>query len=269
MLRITAKDGAIISFTDQGSGYPVIFIHGWMMSHKVWHFQLPLSTEFRIITPDLRGHGESSATSFSYADCLSDLTELLDYLKIRKAVLVGWSMGAQLAIKAALLLQERLSGLVLVAGTPRFCSAAGYSTGLPPSEARGMAIRLKRDYQRTAGDFFKGMFTTTEAAGIDLRSIAAKTVGQLPPLAIALAALNALTETDLRQQLAEVVLPVTLVHGSEDNICLPGASLFMSQQLPFATLKIIDSSGHAPFLSAPERFNATVTSFIREIHGRD
>lgn len=269
MPQIKAKDGATISFSDQGSGYPVIFLHGWLMSQKVWHFQLPLTAEFRIITLDLRGHGESAASGFSYADCLSDMTELLDYLQIQTAVVVGWSMGAQLALKAALLLKERLSGLLLVAGTPRFCSSTGYSYGLPPSEARGMAIRLKRDYQGAAGGFFKGMFTAAETASIELKNIAAKTVGQLPPQEIALAALQALTDTDLRRQLAEIFLPAMLVHGAEDNICLPGASLYMSQQLPLATLEIIGSSGHAPFLSAPERFNATVTGFIRTIHGRD
>ena len=100
MPTIKAKDGANISFSDQGSGTAVLFLHGWMMSKKVWHYQLPLSSHLRIITLDLRGHGASDATGFSYAACLGDIEELLDHLDIMDVVVVGWSMGAQLAIKS-------------------------------------------------------------------------------------------------------------------------------------------------------------------------
>ena len=178
---IRAKDGSTICFSDHGSGKPVLFLHGWLMSQKVWHFQLPLAEKFRIITMDSRGHGESDSADFSYDNCLSDMAELLDHLRIESVVVVGWSMGSQLAIKAANLLPERISALFLVGGTARFCSANDYPHGLPLSEARGMAIRIKRNYQGTAGHFFKEMFSAAETACINLRDIAANTVSSRPP----------------------------------------------------------------------------------------
>lgn len=268
MPLLRAKDGATICFSDHGSGIPVLFLHGWMMSRKVWHFQLPLSAEFRIITMDLRGHGESAAADFSYAACLKDIEELLAHLSIESAVVVGWSMGSQLAVKAADLLKGRISGLLLVGATPRFCSGSDYPHGLPSFEARGMAIRIKRDYQGTAGQFFKEMFSAAETASVNLSEVAARTVSSLPPLQITLSALQALTDADLRQILADISQPVLLLHGAEDKICLPGAAEFMAEKLPLATVRIIDSSGHAPFLSAPEMFNATLTGFVRTVHGR-
>ena len=269
MPRIRAKDGSTICFSDHGSGMPILFLHGWLMSQKVWHFQLPLAEKFRIITMDLRGHGESDAADFSYDVCLSDMAELLDHLSIESAVVVGWSMGSQLAIKAADLLPDRISALLLVGGTPRFCSAGDYPHGLPLSEARGMAIRIKRDYQGTAGQFFKGIFSAAETACLNLRDIAANTVSRLPPLEISLAALQELTAADLRQILANIPHPVLLLHGAEDKICLPGAAYFMAEQLPLATLRIINFSGHAPFLSDPELFNSILTGFVRTVHGRN
>lgn len=267
MAQLKAKDGSTICFSDHGSGTPILFLHGWLMSRQVWHFQQPLTAKFRIITMDLRGHGESAAADFSYNACLGDMAELLDQLEIESTVLVGWSMGAQIAVKAAKLLKDRISGLILVAATPCFCSASDYPHGLAHTEARGMAIRIKRDYRGTAGHFFKEMFSAAETAAINLREIAAKTVSCLPPINITLSALQELTAADLRQILADISQPALLIHGADDKICLPGAAKFMAEQLPLATVRIVDSSGHAPFLSAPEMFNATLTGFIGTVHG--
>lgn len=266
---IHAKDGATISFSDQGSGPPVLFLHGWLMSKKIWHFQLPLTSSLRIITLDLRGHGRSDATDFSYAACLNDIEALLDYLETEKVTVVGWSMGSQIAIKAYALLKERISGLLLVGGTPRFCSAPDYPGGLPLNEARGMAIRLKRDYRETSGQFFTSMFSETEKASADLTDIAARTVATLPSVRVALAALQELTDTDLRQLLPGTNIPVRLLHGAEDSICPLAAAEFMAGQLPRASMKIFPFSGHAPFMSAADMFNAEVGGFVRTINGRD
>jgi pimeloyl-[acyl-carrier protein] methyl ester esterase len=264
---IHAKDGSIISFSDQGSGSAVLFLHGWMMSQKVWHFQLPLASTLRIITVDLRGHGRSDATDFNYAACLNDIETLLDYLGLENVIVVGWSLGSQLAIKAYPFLKERISALILVGGTPRFCTTADYSAGLPLNEARGMAIRLKRDYLGTSSQFFTNMFSETEKATADLRDIAARTVAPLPPLQIALTALQELTDTDLRKLLADTDIPVHLLHGAEDNICPVGAAEFMAGHLPLASVKIFPFSGHAPFMSAADMFNAEVSAFVRKVDG--
>lgn len=264
---IHAKDGSTISFSDQGSGPAVLFLHGWLMSKKVWHFQQPLTSTLRLITLDLRGHGRSDATDFSYAACLNDIETLLDYLETEKVVVAGWSMGSQLAIKAFALLKERISGLILVGGTPRFCSVPGYPGGIPLNEARGMAIRLKRNYQGTSGQFFTSMFSEAEKASADLRGIAARTVATLPSVRVALAALQELTDTDLRQFLPGTEIPVRLLHGAEDSICPLGAAEFMAGQLPRASLKIFPLSGHAPFMSVADMFNAEVSGFVRTVNG--
>jgi pimeloyl-[acyl-carrier protein] methyl ester esterase len=266
---IKAKDGSDISYSDQGSGQPVLFLHGWMMSKRVWHFQLPLSSALRIITIDLRGHGDSDANSFSYDACLSDIEDLLKHLGIRNIVIVGWSMGSQIALRSYFMLKERISGLLLAGGTPRFCNEDDYGCGLEADEARGMAIRIKRDYRGTSGQFFKSMFAADEISSGKLIDIAAKTVGSLPPLQISLSALKELSETDLRNLLPETNLPVLLIHGAKDSICPSCASEFMANHLPIATMKIFPASGHAPFLTAPEMFNAELTGFIRRVNGGD
>lgn len=264
---IHATDGSAISFTDQGSGPAVLFLHGWMMSKKVWNFQLPLASKIRIITLDLRGHGRSDATYFSYAACLHDIETLLDYLGVEKVIVVGWSMGSQIAIKACALCKERISGLVLVGGTACFCRTDDYSGGLDLKEARGMAIRLKRNYQEASRHFFRSMFSPQELASLDLMKIAANTTANLPALQISLAALQALTDADLRGALADIQIPALLVHGAEDSICPVESAKFMAEHLPRAVLTIIPAAGHAPFLSLAETFNAELTGFVRMVYG--
>ena len=84
-------------------------------------------------------------------------------------------------------------------------------------------------------------------------------------VSVAVSALKALVESDLRSLLPEISVPVLLIHGADDKICLPGASEFMSSQIPGASLEILDNTGHAPFLSRPERFNSLITGFIKSL----
>lgn len=266
---IRAQDGSEISYTDQGAGPPVLFLHGWLMSQQVWHYQLPLAATLRLITLDLRGHGKSGATVFSYAACLSDIETLLDHLGLDTVVLAGWSMGSQLAIMAAAKLTKRLSGLILVSGTSCFCTEDDSSTGLPSNEIRGMAIRIKRAYHDTSRQFFSSMFSPEESASLDLRALAAQSSSPLPPLQVSLAALAELSSTDLRQLLPGISLPVLLIHGDKDSICPVGSAIFMAEQLPCATTDLFPGSGHAPFLSSPERFNAALSGFVRTANGRN
>ena len=93
-------NGIEIAYTDQGSGTPVVFIHGFPLSRAMWENQVAgLSGQARVITIDLRGHGESQAplwfaTVDTYAD---EVAGLLDHLGIDKAVIAGFSMGGYVA----------------------------------------------------------------------------------------------------------------------------------------------------------------------------
>jgi pimeloyl-ACP methyl ester esterase len=265
MPDFTAADGSVIVYSDHGAGIPVLFLHGWMMSRKAWSFQEQLSGQFRVITMELRGHGDSSAHDFSYDNCINDISELLAHLRIDRAVIAGWSMGAQIAMRFYTVMSRKVAGMILVGGTPCFCKKDDYAFGVPQSEVRSMFLRLKRDYKSTSGEFFKAMFSDGEVSKPGLVAIANRTIGRLPDYSVAIAALQALADSDLRSLLRNISVPVLLVHGSDDRICPPGASEYMSSRIPGARLELIDNIGHAPFLSCPERFNALITGFVQSL----
>lgn len=269
MLQLVTSAGRRLVYSDSGQGMPLLFLHGWLMSRKVWTYQASLAAGFRVIAPDLSGHGESDEVAFSYADTVTDLVELCNHLGLEKGLLVGWSMGAQIGLQAWSRLRDRFAGLVLVGGTPLFCREEGYDHGVPPAEARTMALRLRRSFSRTAGEFYQGMFSPDEVRDNAPATMANAIVGRLPEVSVALAALDELIRADLRSLLAGITAPVLLIHGDEDRICLPGASRFMHDALPDSRLRFFAGAGHAPFLTRPGEFNALLAAFARGIHDAD
>jgi len=270
---LETSKGVMIYSEEAGAGPPVVFIHGWSMSGRVWRFQRELSTSFRLITMDLRGHGQSAAPADGYAveDFAADLVALFTHLGLSQAILVGWSMGVQVVLQAFPLLRPRLAGLVLVAGTPKFSANGDYPHGLPAIEVKGMELRLKRDYQKTMGEFFRGMFADGELDREQYQKIVHEIVlgGRTPEPEVARRSLQTLASADLRAVLPRIDLPVLLMHGGADAICLPAASRYMMEQMPNARLELFEGVGHAPFLSRPDVVNRLLKGFADGIYGRD
>jgi pimeloyl-[acyl-carrier protein] methyl ester esterase len=240
------------------------------MSGVVWTFQQELADGHRLITMDLRGHGQSAGgDSLSLESLASDLTELFVTLDLREAILVGWSMGVQVVLQAFQAIRSCLAGLVLVGGTPRFTATEGYPHGLAAIEVKGMAMRLKRDYQKTMGDFFCSIFAEGEPEHDQYQRIVHQVVmkGRSPEPEAARKALQILADADLRPLLPAIDRPVLLIHGRSDTICPPGASQFMAEMLPVARLQLVDG-GHGPFMARPAEFNALIEQFAQELHDR-
>jgi non-heme chloroperoxidase len=266
--------GVSIHYESAGTGRPLVFVHGWSMSARVWRYQVEsLASSYRVITLDLRGHGESSpaADGFSLDDFAEDGIALFDHLGLDNAILIGWSMGVQVALRCFARLADRLTALVLVGGTPRFTAGDDFPYGLRPEEAKGMAIRLRRNFTRTMGDFFAGMFAEGELDRATYQRIVRDIVigGKLPLPEVVQKSLATLVATDLRPELHAITLPVLLVHGSRDGISLPDASRYMQRHLPAASLQVMEGAGHAPFLSRPEEFNSLLCQFVEEAYGLD
>ncbi|MGH2729315.1 MAG: alpha/beta fold hydrolase, partial [Actinomycetota bacterium] len=109
-------DGVKLFYEEAGDGPPVVFSHGLFMDHEMFDPQVDvLQKEFRCVTWDERGHGQTDAAgSWTYWDSAKDVLSLLDHLAIDAAVLVGMSQGGFLSLRAALLAPERVRGLVFI-----------------------------------------------------------------------------------------------------------------------------------------------------------
>ena len=162
------KDSVTIYYDDTGRGHPLVFVHGWSFSGAVWRMQREFfSTRYRCVSPDLRGHGNSSAPSSGYGvqELAADMSSLIESLDLRGVTLVGWSLGVLVALSAYPGLKERLAALVFVSGTPKFTASEDFPFGLPAKETRGLALRLRRNRESALEDFSRMMFAPHELSG--------------------------------------------------------------------------------------------------------
>jgi pimeloyl-ACP methyl ester esterase len=265
--------GSRLWYEDRGTGTQIVFIHGWCMSSAVWRLQRDgLPDSFRCITIDLPGHGRSPQPGggFHIKGCAFDIAGLFESLDLHHALLVGWSLGSLIALESCVLLRKRLSGLVLTAATPRFTRGDGFPYGLSRIEVDGMTRKVQRSLRRALEGFTARMFAPGELDDPSLALLVQELLSTVPmPTAdVAIQALAALVETDLRDRLDLIDLPTLIVSGDRDVICLPQASAFMAQRIPAARQMVFAGCGHAPFLTQSARFNVCLDDFRGMVNGR-
>jgi pimeloyl-[acyl-carrier protein] methyl ester esterase len=255
MKKLTLADGRSLAWREAGSGPPLVLLHGWSMSSAVFAEVIEeLAADFRLLAPDLRGHGASApGAGYALADFAADLADWLQTLDLHDAALAGWSLGGQVALELVPAVRDRLRRLILVGTTPRFTAAADWPAGLPDLQVRALARDLRRHYLKTMGDFFALQFAGEAMSRERYRRLVdfAVRAGRLPEPETALAALETLRTADQRGALAGIDLPVLVQHGELDRITLPAAAGYLAAQLPAATLELWPGVGHAPFLSRP------------------
>ncbi|MFZ2948608.1 MAG: alpha/beta fold hydrolase [Desulfuromonadaceae bacterium] len=264
------RRGEQLWYEERGAGCPIVLVHGWCMSSAVWTLQLDgLSSSMRVLAPDLRGHGRSRGISgsFNFEGFATDLVDLCEVLDLSQVVLVGWSMGAQVALQSFAELSGRLAGMVLVSATPRFTASDDFPHALAYKEASGMRLKVQRNTQRALEGFYSLLFTEGELESHSVASEIRQLLSTipLPDTDTVLDALDALIRADMRGLLAAITLPALVVNGAQDRICLPPASYYLKEHIPDARQTVFAGCGHAPFLTRSQQFNAEITGFARSI----
>lgn len=255
--------GAGIAYLHAGSGRPLIFIHGWSMAAPVWQRQIDYfsKTGYEVAAIDLRGQGKSLGEGpYTISQFAYDLKGFIHEMGYEKPVLVGWSMGAMVALEFALKHPSKAAGICLVGGMPRFTKTDDYLHGLPLKDVKGMKLKLKRDFERTIGEFRE--LISAGLSGDDKDILMNST---FPDLKASKAGLVELMEADLREGLDKIKLPTLLIHGDKDHVSLPAASEYMAEKIADAKLTLIKGAGHVPFLSHQDQFNETLGEFLRRI----
>ncbi len=266
----TLESGRRLWYEEHGEGQPLVLLHGWCMSSAVWRLQFEtLGRTFRLIAPDLRGHGQSEAApdGHDFAGFSADVVELFRHLDVHDAVLAGWSLGAQVALLAYAKLRERLCGLVLISGTPRFTSSDDFPHGLNATEIAGMSVKVRRNPAKALEGFMADMFADGEQDILDQDERIRQILGAipLPDKQVAVQGLKALAEADMRGLLPAINLPTLILSGDQDRICLPGASAYMARHIPSGSHVVFSGCGHVPFLTQCNEFNDAMSSFCRRI----
>ena len=269
-----------------GSGPALLLLHGFTGSGRSWDGGLAdaaANAGFGVIAPDLPGHGgtgwrvgptagpgdgvhQGEPSRASIERSADDLAELLDALSHRSAHVVGYSMGARIALRLAVTHPARVERLVLEAASAGIADEAERTSRRAADEA--LAATLEREGIVAFVDAWERIPVLASEAGLTaatrtaLREIR---LGHDPAgLAASLRAAGQGAMEPLHGRLREVAAPTLVIVGASDPA--RGRATAVAAGIPGARLAVVDGAAHAPHLEAPDAFHRLVIEFVSEGH---
>jgi len=213
-------------YEDHGSGEPVVLIHGYPLSGRAWDNQLPVLLEAgrRVITYDRRGFGKSSqpTSGYDYDTFAADLAALLNELDLHDATLVGHSMGTgEVTRYLGTHGSARVARGVLISPIPPFLLRTDDNPeGLPASLFEGFIKEAKADIPAWMKGFLENFYNFDEYRGKLVSDQAFQTSWNIASAASPIAAVACIPtwETDFRQDLPKIDVPILVIQGDADRI---------------------------------------------------
>ncbi|MDD4178628.1 MAG: alpha/beta hydrolase [Candidatus Margulisbacteria bacterium] len=216
-----------------------IFLHGFATTPEVWHNQRP---EF--------------APKLTFSDINAEARRVVGLMGgwvDRGAVLIGWSMGGMIAIQVAALAPDKIQALVLVSTTPKFIKSDDYAFGVPVVLLKRLEKRIAREGTKAFHDM---IFKNGDRVGVEHLTID-EVEDELKQLEI----------VDLRNNLPKIKCPTMIIHGDQDEICLPGAAKYLQKNIENSELVTFSGVGHIPMIERPDEFNAQLERFVKQHAG--
>lgn len=263
--RMTVQvNGISLAYSDKGTGLPLIFLHAFPLNRTMWAAQEhALSSQCRVITVDLRGHGDSDAPLWHYTldQDAEDVRALMDHLSIGHAVLVGLSMGGYVLFAFYRKYPGRVKGLVLADTRAQMDTPEG-------REARfQMAQIAYRNGPAAIADIMipKLLSPHTIATNPDLvRTVRTMIEGnQVSGIAGDLMAMAERPDSILLLQ--QITCPAHIIVGELDQATPLSDAHLMADQIPGACVTVIPNAAHLANLEQPDAFNHIVQTFAANL----
>jgi pimeloyl-ACP methyl ester carboxylesterase len=251
-----------IAYKMFGKGNPILLINGFSAPLDFWDPMLleKLASNHTVITFDNRGIGNTTSgdKKFAITQFANDTSGLLDALKIKKADVIGWSMGGMVAQELALLHPDKVGKLIIYAST-----CGGKETRPPSPEAmkvfanqsgtslerlqKFLPILFPEEWRTKYPNYYQNLPTTTE-------TVANKTL-DLQTEAI-------INWAGTCNRLNNITQPTLVIVGTDDILTVPANSLLITENIPGAWLVQMKGGGHGLMLQYPEKFSNVVLTFL-------
>jgi non-heme chloroperoxidase len=263
-------------YEDQGSGQPVVLIHGYPLDGHSWERQTRelLDQGYRVITYDRRGFGQSSKVhhGYDYDTFAADLNTVLETLDLRDVVLVGFSMGTgELARYVARHGHERVAKLAFLAALePFLVQRDDNPEGVPQEVFDGIAAAARGDRYAWYTDFFKNFYNLDETLGslISPEAVEASWNVAVRSAPVAAYAVVPAWIEDFRTDVEAVRAsgkPAMILHGTKDNILpIDATARRFRQALPEATYVEVEGAPHGLLWTHGDEVNDALKSFLGE-----
>jgi pimeloyl-ACP methyl ester carboxylesterase len=269
-ISVKTPDGLTISAQEWGNpnGPEILLIHGFSQSHMSWMRQVnsDLAKEFRIITYDLRGHGNSDKPddksryhdNKAWAD---EVKAVMDAAGLKRPVLVGWSYaGRVISDYVTTHGADKLAGINFVDASIKFFPefVGENLKNLPIMGSPDLATNIK-----ATRDFVRGCFEKQPTAE-DFEITLAFNMMVPPNVRNHLGG----RPLDATEVMSKLKIPVLVTHGDKDRNSKLGTAEYTAKTIPGAKLSVYQGVGHAPFYEDAERFNKELAEFVRMASSR-
>jgi pimeloyl-ACP methyl ester carboxylesterase len=273
-LTTSGSPATELYYQDIGEGQPVVLVHGWPLSHRMWESQINALTEagYRCVAYDRRGFGDSARPTggYDYDTFASDLNDLMTQLDLRDVALAGFSMGGgEVARYVTNHGTDRIRSVVFASSvTPFMAHVPGNPDGpLPESQAAEMTAKLTADQESFYDDFTREFFSVDGVLKVseEERQKALALCLQSNKDA-ALACLALFGHTDFRDDLtriAELNVPALVLHGEGDaTVPYEGSGKRTHESLPASRLHVVAGAPHGVNVSHAEEWNQALIEFL-------
>ena len=237
----------------------ILLIHGWPLSHLIFEYQLEmlLSENWRVVTVDLRGFGNSDvpAGGYSYDQLAEDIYRVVCALRLDHFVLAGFSMGGAVALRY----MNRFQGygvrrlILLSAASPCFVRSCECPFGLDREDVNEMIEEAASDRPSFVRNFSHNqLFACCHSdAALDWFEKIALSASGIATVQCGLT----LRDEDGREDLECVRVPTAIIHGGRDQVVPVEMARYQQEHIRSASLCILENSGHGIFYDEPDCFN--------------
>jgi non-heme chloroperoxidase len=272
MTTITTKDGTRIYYKDWGSGQPIVFSHGWPLDSDAFEDQMfyLASRGYRCIAHDRRGHGRSSQPwngndMNTYADDLSELIEVLD---LKKALLVGHSTGGgEVTRYIGRYGTKRVAKAVLIGAVPPLMLKTPGNPGGLPIE---VFDQIRANVVADRSQFFKDLsmeFYGYNRPGANISEGVRESFwlqGMMAGFPAAYFCIQAFSETDFTEDLKKIDVPTLILQGDDDQIVpIADSALLSAKIVKNATLKVYKGAPHGMCTTHKNQVNEDLLAFFK------
>lgn len=272
-VNVEAEPATELFYVDIGEGQPVVLIHGWPLSHRMWESQVNVLVDagYRCIAYDRRGFGDSGKPEggYDYDTFASDLNDLVLALDLYDVVLVGFSMGGgEVARYIAKYGTERIAKAALLGAVPPFLLQTHDNPGgAPQAVFDGMIAGVKHDRIGFLDGFFPNFYNSdANYPGVSPDLIPYSKSIAWPALPLATQqCITAFGTTDFREDMAAFDVPTLIVHGDADRIVPIDISARKSaEMIEGSRLEVLAGAPHGFAATHAAQLNALLLEFVKQ-----
>ena len=241
----------------------VVLLHGWGSNAGIFRGLVrSRDKHLNAYALDLPGYGDTPPCK-PYT--LEQLADAVAASAPARCSVIGWSLGAQVALAWARRAPAQVERLALIAATPCFAQRGDWPYATERSVLRQFKQALHGDRTGTLLRFVSlQALGDVHAAKVAHRLRTALFSRSVPTEQVLIDGLEILRTTDMREELQAVTQPALVIHGGQDSVTPCAAGKWLAGALPNARLHLMPGAGHAPFLSEPAAVSRLLAGFLNE-----